>query len=82
MSAESGRCARSCAKLSADCSSTSRVRYDKADIRDAVTALASYVALARSPVDRDQRSEIRLVLDPEAPTRIIKMLAQSGAPPA
>jgi hypothetical protein len=50
--------------------------YDKAEVRTPIIALAKYVALARSPVDRDQRSEIRLVLDPEAPTRIVKMLAQ------
>jgi hypothetical protein len=50
--------------------------HDKALVREPLIALASYVALARSPVDRDQRNEIRLVLDPEAPTRIIKMLAQ------
>jgi DNA-binding transcriptional ArsR family regulator len=52
------------------------VSYDKADVRGPLIALASYVARARSPVDRDQRSEIRLVLDPEAPTRIVKMLTQ------
>jgi len=50
--------------------------YDKTEVREAIIALASYAALARSPVDRDQRSEIRLVLDPEAPTRIVKMLVQ------
>ena len=50
--------------------------YDKAMVRAPLIALASHVALARSPVDRDQRSEIRLVLDPEAPTRLIKMLTQ------
>jgi phage/plasmid primase-like uncharacterized protein len=46
------------------------------DVRDQLAALGSYVALARSPVDRDQRSDVRLVLDPEAPTRIVKTLAQ------
>ena len=50
--------------------------YDKTVIRGAVIALASYVARARSPVDRDARHEIRLVLDAEAPTRIVKMLTQ------
>lgn len=45
-------------------------------VRGHLAALGSYVALARSPVDRDQQGEIRLVLDPEAPTRIVKMLAQ------
>jgi len=50
--------------------------YDKVEIRTPMLALASYVARARSPVDRDQRSEIRLVMDPEAPTRIVKMLTQ------
>jgi hypothetical protein len=46
------------------------------DVRACLAALGSYVALARSPVDRDHQGEIRLVLDPEAPTRIVKMLAQ------
>jgi hypothetical protein len=50
--------------------------YDKSEIRAPIIALASYVARARSPVDRDQRGEIRLVMDPEAPTRLVKMLAQ------
>lgn len=45
-------------------------------VRDALAALGTYVARARSPVDRDVQGEIRLVLDPEAPTRIVKMLAQ------
>lgn len=45
-------------------------------VKAALAALGSYVAAARSPVDRDQQGEIRLVLDPEAPTRIVKMLAQ------
>lgn len=44
--------------------------------RNRLAALGSYVARARSPVDRDQQGEIRLVLDAEAPTRIVKMLAQ------
>ena len=50
--------------------------YDKAEIRRPILALANYVAIARSPVDRDSQGEIRLVLDPEAPTRIVKMLVQ------
>ena len=50
--------------------------YDKAEIREPILALAKLVALARSPVDRDSQGEIRLVLDAEAPTRIVKMLAQ------
>jgi len=41
-----------------------------------LTALGRFVALARSPVDRDHQGEIRLVLDAEAPTRIVKMFAQ------
>ena len=49
---------------------------DKADARAPLVALASYVARARSPVDRDHRGDIRLVLDPEAPTRIVKALTQ------
>lgn len=44
--------------------------------REPLIALANFVALARSPVDRDQQGEIRLVLDAEAPTRLVKMLAQ------
>jgi hypothetical protein len=50
--------------------------YDKAEVRTPVIALGQYVARARSPVKRDQRSDIELVLDPEAPTRIVKMLVQ------
>jgi hypothetical protein len=49
---------------------------DLANRKAALAALGSFVALARSPVDRDQQGEIRLVMDPEAPTRIVKMLAQ------
>ena len=48
----------------------------KAEARAPLVALASYVARARSPVDRDHRGDIRLVLDPEAPTRIVKALVQ------
>jgi hypothetical protein len=44
--------------------------------RNALASLGSFIALARSPVERDHRGEIVLVLDPEAPTRIVKMLAQ------
>jgi hypothetical protein len=51
-------------------------QHNKAPVREPMLALANHVALARSPVDRDQRSEIRLVLDAEAPTRIVKMLTQ------
>lgn len=50
--------------------------YDKAEVRAPMIALAKYVALGRSPVDRDSQGEIRLVLDAEAPTRIIKSLTQ------
>jgi len=50
--------------------------YEKAEVRAPIIALAKYVALARSPVDRDSQGEIRLVLDAEAPTRIVKMLTQ------
>jgi hypothetical protein len=50
--------------------------HDKAFAREPIIALANYVAKARSPVDRDSQGEVRLVLDPEAPTRIVKMLAQ------
>ena len=48
----------------------------KEGARDRLVALASLVARARSPVDRDHRGDIRLVLDPEAPTRIVKALTQ------
>ena len=48
----------------------------KEEARDRLVALASLVARARSPVDRDHRGDIRLVLDPEAPTRIVKSLTQ------
>jgi hypothetical protein len=50
--------------------------YAVSEAREQLAALGSYVALARSPVDRDSQGEIRLVLDPEAPTRVVKMLAQ------
>jgi hypothetical protein len=49
--------------------------YDKNEVRESLIALSNFVARARSPVDRDSQGEIRLVLDPEAPTRIVKMLA-------
>src|SRR5262249_12972221 len=47
-----------------------------AEVKDRLAALGRYVALARSPVDRDQQGEIRLLLDPQAPTRLVKMLAE------
>jgi hypothetical protein len=49
-----------------------------ADVRGHLVALAQLVSLARSPVDRDRdnHGEISLVLDPEAPTRVVKMLGQ------
>ena len=50
--------------------------FDKAEVRDPLIALAQLVARARSPVDRDHQGELRLVLDAEAPTRIVKMLTQ------
>jgi hypothetical protein len=37
-------------------------------------ALANMVSQARSPVQRDYRGEIELVLDAEAPTRVVKQL--------
>ncbi len=43
---------------------------------DCLVILADLASLARSPVQRDYRGEIELVLDPEAPTRIAKQLAQ------
>jgi hypothetical protein len=50
--------------------------YPVAARRDSLAALANYAARARSPVDRDHQGELRLVLDPEAPSRIAKVLAQ------
>jgi hypothetical protein len=47
-----------------------------ADVRAALIALASLTSQARSPVRRDHQGEIELVLDAEAPTRIIKQLGQ------
>lgn len=38
--------------------------------------LANMASQARSPVERDHQGEISLVLDAEAPTRIIKQLSQ------
>jgi Bifunctional DNA primase/polymerase, N-terminal len=38
--------------------------------------LANLASQARSPVERDSRGEIELVLDAEAPTRIVKQLGQ------
>ncbi|HMF96095.1 MAG TPA: hypothetical protein VKE96_17450 [Vicinamibacterales bacterium] len=54
------------------------VAHDLSDQRvlARLTALGRFVALARSPVDRDYQGDIRLVLDAEAPTRIVKMFAQ------
>jgi hypothetical protein len=42
---------------------------------DRLVEIASLVALARSPVERDYRGNLDLVLDSEAPTRIAKELA-------
>ena len=39
-----------------------------------LVAAASLVARARSPVERDYQGEIQLVLDAEAPTRLVKQL--------
>jgi hypothetical protein len=47
-----------------------------AGVRAALIALASLVSQGRSPVHRDHQGEIDLVLDAEAPTRIIKQLGQ------
>jgi hypothetical protein len=41
---------------------------------DRLVTLADFAARARSPVQRDNRGEIELVLDREAPTRIVKAL--------
>jgi hypothetical protein len=46
------------------------------EARQALIALACLASQARSPVQRDSRGELELVLDAEAPTRIIKELGQ------
>ncbi len=43
---------------------------------DRLVTLADIAALARSPVQRDYRGDLELILDPEAATRIAKQLAQ------
>lgn len=45
-------------------------------VREWLIPLASLASQARSPVERDYHGEIALVLDAEAPTRIIKQLGQ------
>ena len=45
-------------------------------VEDGLVALACLVSQARSATMRDARGEIDLVLDPEAPTRLIKRLGQ------
>lgn len=47
--------------------------------QDALVALACLASQSRSPVQRDYKGEIDLVLDAEAPTRIIKELGQLWA---
>jgi hypothetical protein len=47
-----------------------------AEVSSHLAALSSYVALSRSPVQRDYRGDICLVLDAEAPTRLAKTLGQ------
>ena len=44
------------------------------DAKHRLVTAASLVARARSPVERDYQGEIRLVLDAEAPTRLVKQL--------
>jgi len=46
------------------------------EVRDKLVALACLASQSRSPVQRDYKGEIELVLDAEAPTRIIKQLGQ------
>jgi hypothetical protein len=46
------------------------------DLETRLVSLADLVSLARSPVERDYQGELELVLDAEAPTRIVKALAQ------
>jgi hypothetical protein len=48
-----------------------------ADERERLIALVSFVVRARSPVERDgYRREVELVPEPEAPTRLAKVLAR------
>ena len=46
------------------------------EVTSALVGLACLASQARSPVQRDWKGEIELVLDAEAPTRIIKQLGQ------
>ena len=46
------------------------------DHHERIVSLAVLAALARSPVERDYRGEVELVLEAEAPTRIVKQLSQ------
>jgi uncharacterized protein DUF3854 len=46
------------------------------DIKAGLIGLSNLVSQGRSPVQRDWKGEIELVLDAEAPTRIIKQLGQ------
>jgi hypothetical protein len=52
---------------------TAALDPDPADV-DRLAALADFVTLARSPVARDYKGEIELVLDPEGPYRFAKQL--------
>ena len=47
-----------------------------AEVTSALVGLACLASQARSPVQRDWKGEIELVLDAEAPTRMIKQLGQ------
>jgi len=46
------------------------------DVTSALVGLACLASQARSPVQRDWKGEIELVLDAEAPTRMVKQLGQ------
>jgi hypothetical protein len=46
------------------------------EVTSALVGLACLASQARSPVQRDWKGEIELVLDAEAPTRLIKQLGQ------
>jgi hypothetical protein len=45
-------------------------------VKEWLVALANLASQARSPVEHDYNGEISLVLDAEAPTRIVKQLGQ------
>jgi hypothetical protein len=49
------------------------------DAKRRLVTAASLVARARSPIERDYQGEVELVLDAEAPTRLVKQLERLNA---